>query len=178
MSGNKITKVGHIWIANYLKFAAEYYAKDVNIILSAQQPDISSALPPAAGAPKVDAALAQADSLSRIQTLMTDTTILSLNEKLHMLKLYASRHKLGCMQLWQMIAPFLHSTLCFQAVQWAFRLLPSVQDKEAFSELFDLFLRDRVRSKQRHETSVTYDVALQEFSSDSEVTLQHKLPSP
>lgn len=165
MAGNKITQIGRTWIANYVKFAAEYFAKDVNIILSTQHPDISSAPPPSADAHKANTALAQADSLSRIQTLLKDTNILSLNEKLHMLKLLASGHKLGFMEMWQLITPFLGSALCFQAVQWAFQLLVSVQDKEAFSDLFDGFLQARVRSKKRRDaTSVTLEVSLQEFS--------------
>jgi hypothetical protein len=149
---NRITKIGRVCIANYLRFSAEDNAKPIKIILSTQQPDpISAEEPLAKGKPKGKPMLStqQTDPIpnselnpERLSTLLSDS-LLSLEEKFHLLKLHASGHRIGWNQAWELIKPFLQSKLCFQAVQWAFHLLRSVQDKDKFSDLFDDFMKER-----------------------------------
>eukprot|EP00277_Geminigera_cryophila_P037298 CAMPEP_0173099626 /NCGR_PEP_ID=MMETSP1102-20130122/35619_1 /TAXON_ID=49646 /ORGANISM="Geminigera sp., Strain Caron Lab Isolate" /LENGTH=198 /DNA_ID=CAMNT_0013992711 /DNA_START=120 /DNA_END=716 /DNA_ORIENTATION=+ len=86
--------------------------------------------------------------------VMGDTQMLSLDEKLDLLKLHAAGHKVSAVQAWELVKAFRETRLCFKAAQWAFGLLFSVEDKDAFSEVFDAFLATRVREKRRQQSTV------------------------
>ena len=61
---------------------------------------------------------------------------------------------LGWRQAWKLIESFLETALCFQAVQWAYELLTSVADKDAYAKHFDTFLHDRAQKDYGEESAV------------------------
>ena len=162
-AGNRITKIGHVWIARYLKDAeeADDPAKDIKFVLDQQQPD-QDANAPNTMPPQQDIT-SQDGTMSRIHAILADGQGLSLEEKFHLLKLYRVQLRaegvLDWDRAWKLIEPFLESPLCFPATQWAYGLLVSVADKDSFAEQFDKLLQDRAQrnEKQRQKSGVTYN---------------------
>lgn len=144
LAGNRITKIGRIVISKYLKDAADNEAHHVNIILSAQNQEhnIESHTSIAASpehSPQTERILA------RIKNLLEDDKILSLDEKFHMIRLCAAGQKFGWEQSWQLTVPFLESHLCLRVTQWCFQRLNTVNDKDAYSDTFDGFMKVRAK---------------------------------
>jgi hypothetical protein len=140
--GNKITKIGRIWISKYLKDAAANDAHYVNIISSAQKQEPSTESNTSM-APRPEDSRQIENVIARIQDLMADNNLLSLEEKFHMIRLCAGGRKFGWQQSWQLTLPFLRSPLCFRVAQWYFQRLVTVKDKDAYSEHLDEFLKGR-----------------------------------
>jgi hypothetical protein len=63
-----------------------------------------------------------------LESLRLSAPASTMEEQLAMLKIRASgrKRKWRWEQAWKLIEPFLDSSLCFQAVQWAYRLLRTV----------------------------------------------------
>ena len=114
--GNKITKIGRIWISKYLKDAAENDAHYVNIISSAQYQEPSTESNASMASRPGDSQQIE-NVLARIRDLMADN-LLSLEEKFHMIRLCAGGRKFEWQQSWQLTLPFLRSPLCFCVAQW------------------------------------------------------------
>jgi hypothetical protein len=141
--GNKITRIGRIWISKYLKDAAENDAHYVNIISSAQNQEPSTESSTSM-APRPEGNSRQIENvIARIRDLMDDNNLLSLEEKFHMIRLCAGGQKFGWQQSWQLTLPFLQSPLCFRVAQWYFQRLDTVKDKDTYSEHLDEFLKGR-----------------------------------
>ena len=103
-------------------------------------------------------AASEVSALTCVDTFLSDADTLLLEDRFHMLKTLGkelhSDKRLGWQQAWKLIESFLETALCFQAVQWAYELLTSVADKDAYAKHFDTFLHDRAQKDYGEELAV------------------------